>query len=103
MYAIISLNGKQLRVSPEAILEVARLRGEPGQTLELDRVILVADGAKVSVGQPYLPNARVSAEIVAHFRGEKVRVSKFKKTKDYRRRRGYRSELTRIKVSAIQA
>jgi large subunit ribosomal protein L21 len=90
-----------VRAVPEMVLDVPRLAGEPGQFLEFDRVVLVADGAKVTVGQPYLPGAKVSAEIVAHLRGPKVRISKFKKTKDYHRRRGYRSELTRLKVSGV--
>jgi large subunit ribosomal protein L21 len=103
MYAIVNINGTQVRAEPDQVLEVPRLTGEPGQTLTFDNVMLVGEGDKVQVGRPYVAKATVSAEIVEHFRGEKVHIVKYKKTKDYHRRRGYRSELTRIKVSAISA
>ena len=103
MYVIVNINGTQVRAEKDQVLEVPRLDGEPGQTLSFDRVMLVADGDKVQVGAPYVAEAKVSAEIVEHFRGEKIRIVKYKRTKDYHRRRGYRSDLTRIKVSAISA
>jgi len=74
-----------------------------GQSLQIDKVLLVADGEKVSVGQPYLEGASVQAEIVAHYRGKKILIATYKKTKDSHRRRGYRSDLTSIKVSSIKA
>ncbi len=103
MYAIVKINGTQVRATPDAVLEVPRLTGEPGQSLEFDQVLLVADGSKVSVGQPFVADAKVSAEIIEHFRGKKIRVAKFKRTKDYRRTRGSRPDLTRIRVAEIVA
>jgi large subunit ribosomal protein L21 len=65
-------------------------------------VLLVGDGDKISVGQPNVKGASVSAEIVEHRRGEKLRIFKFKRRREYRRRRGHRDELTRIRVTAIK-
>jgi len=103
MYAIVNINGIQTRVQPDEVLSVARLAGEPGDRLTFDQVLLVADGEKIAVGRPYLEGAKLTAELVEHLRGPKLRIFKFKRRRDYRRRRGYRDELTRIRVSAISA
>ena len=103
MYAIVSINGVQTKVTPEAVLDVPRLAGEPGSRLTFDQVLVLADGDRIAVGQPTVKGAKVTAEVVEHLRGEKVRVFKFKRRREYRRRRGHRDALTRIKVSAIQA
>ena len=102
MYAIVNINGVQTKVQPDEVLDVARLTGEPGAKLTFDQVLLLADGDKVTLGQPYVKGASLTAEVVDHHRGEKVRIFKFKRRHDYRRRRGYRDELTRIRVTAIQ-
>lgn len=103
MYAIVNINGIQTRVAPDEVLSVARVNGQPGDTLTFDQVLLVADGEKIAFGQPYLKGASLTAELVEHLRGPKVRIFKYKRRKDYRRRRGYRDDLTRIRVSAIKA
>jgi len=103
MYAIVSINGTQTKVEPNAVVAVPLLKGEPGATLTFDKVLLVGDGESISVGKPYVKGASVTAEVVEHFRGEKIYVMKFKRRRDYSRRTGYRSELTRLKVSAIKA
>ena len=103
MYAIVQINGIQTKVMPDETLEVPRLKGNPGDKLTFDQVMLVSDGDKITVGQPYLAGASLTAEVVDHFRGEKIRIFKFKRRHDYRRRRGYRSELTRIRVTGITA
>jgi large subunit ribosomal protein L21 len=103
MYAIVNINGIQTRVTPDETLVVARLTGEPGTKLSFDQVLLVSDGEKITVGQPYVKGASLSAEVVDHHRGDKLRIFKFKRRRDYRKRRGYRDELTRIRVTAIQA
>ncbi len=103
MYAIVNINGIQTKVEPDAILEVARLKGEPGSQLTFDQVLLLAEGDRVAVGQPYVKGASLTAEVLEHFRGPKLKIFKFKRRQDYRRRKGYRSELTRIRVTGIQA
>jgi large subunit ribosomal protein L21 len=103
MYAIVNINGVQTRVSPDDELTVPRMQGEPGAKLTFDEVLLVSDGAKIAVGQPYLKGAKLTAQLVEHTQGPKHRGFKFKRRRDYRRRWGYRDALTRIKVTGIQA
>jgi large subunit ribosomal protein L21 len=102
MYAIVNINGIQTRVEPDAVIQVARLAGEPGARLTFDQVLLVAEGDTISVGQPYVQGASLTAEVVEHFRGPKIRIFKYKRRHDYRKRRGYRDDLTRLRVTGIQ-
>ena len=101
MYAIVNINGIQTKVTPDEVLEVPRLVGEPGNTLKFEQVLLMADGDKISVGQPYLEGAVLTVEVVEHFRGPKLKIFKFKRRHDYRRRRGHRDERTRLRVTEI--
>jgi large subunit ribosomal protein L21 len=102
MYAIVNINGIQTRVEPEAVIQVARLTGEPGAKLTFEQVLLVADGDSIAVGQPYVKGASLTAEVVEHFRGPKIHIFKYKRRHDYRKRRGYRDDLTRLRVTGIQ-
>ncbi|MFN8586530.1 MAG: 50S ribosomal protein L21 [Candidatus Eisenbacteria bacterium] len=103
MYAIVDINGNQTKVTPDAVLEVPALAGEPGAKLTFDKVLLVGNGDKISVGQPAIKGASVAVEIVEHLRGPKLRIFKFKRRRAYRRRKGHRDALTRIRVTAISA
>lgn len=103
MYAIVQINGVQTKVTPDETLEVPRLKGNPGDTLTFDRVMLVSDGDKITVGQPFLTGASATALVVDHFRGPKLRMFKFKRRNDYRKRRGHRDAITRIRVTGISA
>ena len=103
MYAIVNVNGIQTRMAKDEILEVARFTGEPGQTVTFDQVLLLSDGDKIAVGQPYVKGAKATAEVVEQFRGPKLKIFKFKRRRDFSLRRGYRSELTRIRVTGIEA
>jgi large subunit ribosomal protein L21 len=101
MYAIVNINGIQTKVAPDAVIEVPLLAGEPGNTLTFDQVLMVSDGDRISVGQPYVAGASLTAEVLEHFRGPKLKIFKFKRRRDYRRRRGHRDERTRLRVTAI--
>jgi large subunit ribosomal protein L21 len=103
MYAIVHISGVQTKVTPDAVLDVPRLSGEPGANLQFDQVLLIGDGDKIAVGRPTVKGATVSAQILEHLRGEKVKIFKFKRRREYRRRRGYRDDLTRIRVTSISA
>lgn len=103
MYAIVNINGVQQKVSPDAVLEVPRMSGEPGSKHTFDQVLLVGNGDKIAVGQPNVKGASVAVEILEHLRGPKVKIFKFKRRHDYRKRKGYRDELTRLRVTAITA
>jgi large subunit ribosomal protein L21 len=102
MYAIIQTGGKQYRVQPGDTIEVERLPGEPGATIELDRVLMVGgDGSAPQVGSPTLPGATVKAEVVERKRGEKLIIFRFKSKVRYRRKTGHRQELTRLRITDI--
>jgi large subunit ribosomal protein L21 len=101
MYAIVNINGIQTKVTPDALIDVPRLSGDPGRTLTFDQVLMIGDGDRISVGQPYVKGASLTAEVVEHFRGSKIRIFKFKRRKGYRKRRGYRDDCTRLRVTAI--
>src|SRR6266540_608603 len=90
MYAIVKINGIQTKVTPDEVIEVPRLAGQPGDKLTFDQVLMLADGDKIAVGQPFVKGAGVSAELVEHDRGPKLRIFKYKRRHDYRRRRGHR-------------
>jgi large subunit ribosomal protein L21 len=99
MYAIVKTGGKQSRVSEGETLLVERLPAADGETVELQPLLLV-DGGDVIDGDE-LSKVTVSARIVAHERGPKLRIVKFKPKRGYKRRNGHRQELTRIEVTSL--
>ncbi len=101
MYAVIETGGKQYRVEVGSEIEVEYLEAEPGQTLELDRVLLVADGDDTTVGRPIVDAARVSASVVRQDRGDKVVVFKYRPKARSRVKHGHRQELTVLRVADI--
>jgi large subunit ribosomal protein L21 len=103
MYAIVETGGKQYRVKPGDTLAVERLSGEPGETLDLDRVLLIAGNGDDSarVGSPGVSGAVVRAEVVEHIRGEKIIVFRYKSKVRYRRKTGHRQSLTRLRITDI--
>ena len=102
MYAVIQTGGKQYRVAPGDTIDVERLEAEAGNAITLDQVLLVGDEGKVTVGQPNVSNASITAEVVEHRRGPKKIAFKMKRRKGYHRKVGHRQELTRIKISEIK-
>ena len=103
MYAIVNINGIQTRITPDEVISVPRLAGEPGVKLTFDQLLIVGDGDRIAVGQPYVKGAKATVEVLEHLRGPKLRIFKFKRRREYRRRRGHRDELTRLRVTAITA
>jgi large subunit ribosomal protein L21 len=103
MYAIVETGGKQYRVQPGDTLAVERLAGEPGDTLDLNRVLLVAGNGtpEARVGAPAVDGAVVRAEVVDHIRGEKIIVFRYKSKVRYRRKTGHRQALTRLRITDI--
>ena len=97
-YAIITLGGKQYRVRPGERLLVDRLKEDEGKTFT-PRVLLVGGDGKTDLS----PSTTVTARVVGHVLGEKIRIGKYKKRTGYRRHNGYRSRLTRIEIEAIGA
>jgi large subunit ribosomal protein L21 len=103
MYAVIKTGGKQYKVEKGSTLRVEKLDGDAGTKLTFEEVLLVADGENIQIGTPVLGGAKVSAEIVAQEKGEKLIVFKFRRRKAYRRKNGHRQSYTAIKVTDISA
>ena len=102
MYAIVETGGKQYRVKPGDTIAVERIAGEPGEVLDLGRVLLVADnGNGTRIGAPGVEGAIVRAEVVEHARGEKIIVFRYKSKVRYRRKTGHRQALTRLRITDI--
>ncbi len=101
MYAIIKTGGKQYRVAPEDVITVEKLAGEPGDTVVISEVLMVADGDGVQVGAPFVEGASVACELVEQTRGPKIIIFKKKRRKHYRRKKGHRQDLTVLKVTEI--
>ena len=101
MYAVIETGGKQYRVELGSEIRVDRLDAQPGDSITLDRVLLVVDGEATAVGQPVVDGAIVRAEVLAQDRGEKIVVFKYKQKARTRVKTGFRAELTRLRVAEI--
>ena len=102
MYAVIETGGKQYRVEVGTELEVELLDVEPGQSITLERVLLVADGAEAAVGTPVVDGAAVEAEVVGQTRGDKVIAFKYRPKARRRVKKGHRQDLTVLRIADIR-
>ena len=100
MYAIVRAGGRQEKVEVGDVVVLDRLQGAPGSTVELP-VLLLVDGDAVTTDSSVLSAATVTAEVVGHSRGEKIRILRYKNKTGYRRRQGHRQDLTSVKVTGI--
>ena len=100
-YAVIQTGGKQYRVSEGDEIEVEKLDIEAGAKTELSEVLLVADGKGVTIGEPLVAGAKVTAEVVEQFKADKVIAFKFRRRKGYHRTVGHRRQLTKLKIESI--
>jgi large subunit ribosomal protein L21 len=103
MYAVIRTGGKQYRVSPGDSVEVEKLPHEVGDQIELEEVLLVANGSGVQVGQPLVAGAKVKATVTRQVKGRKVVIFKYRPSKRYRRKKGHRQNYTRLRIDEIVA
>ena len=101
MYAVIKTGGKQYRVSAGEKLRIEQIPAEVGQEIELDQVLLVADGDALRIGAPLVAGAQVKAKVLKHGRGDKVRIFKLNRRKHYRRSQGHRQNYTEIEILGI--
>jgi large subunit ribosomal protein L21 len=102
MYAVLETGSKQYRVSAGDTLQVERLAVEAGQPVTFDRVLLVNNEGKLSVGSPTVASATVLADVLEHIRGEKKIAFKMKRRKGYHKTIGHRQELTVVKIKEIK-
>jgi large subunit ribosomal protein L21 len=101
MYAVIESGGKQHRVELGSEIQVDRLDVQPGDSITLDRVLLIADGDDAAIGQPVVDGATVSAEVLGQDRGKKIIVFKYKPKARTRVKNGFRAELTTLRITDI--
>ncbi len=101
MYAIVDIAGQQFKVAKDQQIFVHRLQGDEGASIEFDKVLLVENDGKFTVGAPGVKNAKVSATIVSHLKGDKVIVFKKKRRKGYKKKNGHRQSFTKIQISGI--
>lgn len=102
MYAIVKCSGQQLKVVKGDVITADRVVGDVGSKITLD-VMLLADGANITVGSPLVAGAKVEAEVVEHKLGTKVLVFKMRRRQNYRRLKGHRSRQTVLKITSISA
>ncbi len=102
-YAIILTGGKQFKASVGDKLYIEKIEAEEGAEYTFDKVLAVADGEQVAFGAPYVEGAKVTAEVVKHGKGKKIRIIKFKAKKGYKKRQGHRQPYTLVEIKAINA
>ena len=100
-YVILQMNGSQYLVSKGEELDIDKIKGKEGEIIKIKDVLLVKANGKIKVGQPTLSKSQVEAKIVKHFKGNKIRVATYRAKSRYRRVKGFRPQLTRIKITKI--
>jgi large subunit ribosomal protein L21 len=101
MYAIFKTCGRQYRAEKGDTLELDRQVPAEGGTIEFTDVVLLHDGQKAVIGKPLVKGAKVLAQVVSHFKGDKIRVFKYRRREGYHRTKGHRSRLTTVKITDI--
>lgn len=102
MYAIIEVGAKQYNVAKGDIIAVDKLIAKDGKEITLDKVLLVSKDKKTEVGQPYLKEAKVIAEVLSQFKGEKTTAFKYRRRKAFHWQKGHRAKLTELKIKSIE-
>ena len=103
MYAVIKSGGKQYRVESGKQVRVESLAAEVGAAVAFEEVLLIGSGDGVKVGAPLVAGAKVKATVLAHGRGDKVKIFKMRRRKHYRKSQGHRQAFTQIEITAINA
>ena len=101
MYAVVKTGGKQYRVVAGDKLKVEQMPADVGAEVILDQVLMVGEGESVRLGQPTLAGATVKATVLAHGRGEKVKIFKMRRRKHYQKHQGHRQGFTELKIDSI--
>lgn len=103
MYAVIVSGSKQHRVKEGETLKLEKINAEVGDNIEFNQVLLVANGDDIKIGGPNVDGAKVTAEVICHDRGKKIRIMKFKRRKHYMKQAGHRQWFTEVKITGISA
>jgi large subunit ribosomal protein L21 len=102
MFAVIRTGGKQYKVAKDDVIAVEKLPAEPGDMIEFSEVLMVADGAEIATGAPFVGGAAVGATVVAQRRAAKIIVFKKKRRHNYRRKKGHRQQQTVLRITEIR-
>ncbi|MBR0573066.1 MULTISPECIES: 50S ribosomal protein L21 [Pasteurellaceae] len=103
MYAVFQSGGKQHRVSEGQVIRLEKLEVATGETVEFDKVLMVANGEDIQIGAPVVAGSKVVAEVVSHGRGDKIKIVKFRRRKHSRKQQGHRQWFTEVKITGITA
>ena len=103
MYAIVKTGGKQIKAEKDGLVVVEKIDGEPGSKVDLEHVLMVADGSDLKIGSPFVAGAKVKAEIVKQGKAKKINAFNYKPKKNERKRWGHRQPQTHLKVTEIVA
>ena len=103
MYAIVKTGGKQYKVAEGDTLCVEKLDAGEGETVVFDQVLTVVNDVSVKVGRPMVDGAKVTAKVMAHGKGKKILVFKYKAKSNYRKRQGHRQPFTKVVIEKIEA
>ncbi len=101
MYAVVKTGGKQYKVAPGEKLKIEQIPADVGAQVTLDQVLMVGEGESVRVGQPTVSGVSVMATVVAHGRGEKVKIFKMRRRKHYQKHQGHRQNYTELIIDSI--
>ncbi len=102
MYAIIESCGKQYKVAEGDVVFFEKLDTEEGKKVSFDKVIFVSNGDKTEIGNPYVKGVKVEGKVIAHGKGKKIIVFKYKPKKNYRRKQGHRQPYTKVEITSIK-
>ncbi|WP_299595488.1 50S ribosomal protein L21 [uncultured Microbulbifer sp.] len=102
MYAVIESGGKQHRVEEGEVLRLEKIEVATGESVDFDKVLMVVNGDTINIGAPVVDGAKVTAEVLSHGRGEKVKIIKFRRRKHSMKRQGHRQWYTEVKITGIK-
>lgn len=103
MFAVVKTGGKQYRVAEGDVIKVEKLEGETGKSVKLDEVLMIGDDKGVTVGEPLIKGASVTADVLEQKKDKKIVVFKKKRRHNYRRKKGHRQEVTVLRIKKIAA
>ncbi|MCI0749897.1 MAG: 50S ribosomal protein L21 [Nevskiales bacterium] len=101
MFAVIKTGGKQYKVAPGEKLKVETLTADVGSTVSFDEVLMIADGDRHTIGVPVVRGGKVTAEVLGHGRGDKIRIIKHRRRKHYHKEQGHRQNYTEVRITEI--
>ncbi len=102
MQAVIETGGKQYLVSPKDKVTLEKLEGNAGDSITFDKVLLIANDDKISVGKPYVSGAKVTGKVLSQGKGEKIVVFKYRAKSRYRRKTGHRQQQTVVEIESVK-